>query len=105
MLNEKNNNRIAVTNEDIDRIKSILNNKNNRWSISFATYAVSNYFSSSSKKLTFGFLDGHIIINYNHTFFGWVQLVSRKKYLEVEKYFFDKYIMPLETNTIPHKTK
>ena len=67
-------------------IYDIIRDQKNHWSFSMASYVTENYVIRSKKTYVYFTLKkGFIILNYKHKYFGWVQVISEKEYLECKK--------------------
>jgi hypothetical protein len=78
---------------DSDELRNIIDDKKNIWSFSIASYATDNLVvkaKSENLSLRFKIDSGYIILNYKHKYFGWIQLVSEREYIEF-KNLINKY--------------
>lgn len=60
-------------------LKKILDDKNNKWTVTFATYACPMHIRGLKSETIIDIGNDFVVINYQHRLYGYVQVISRKK--------------------------
>ncbi len=77
-----NNKTVSI---DAKILKNIINNKNNTWSLTIVSYAYTNMIASPDNNINFRFNGDYLIINYKSKKYGFIQLISNKKFNNLRK--------------------
>ena len=65
---------------DAEILKDIINDENNKWSFTLASYVYDTYISSPSNNINFRFNGNYLVINYMSKRYGYIQLISNKQF-------------------------
>jgi len=68
-----------------DIMKQIINNKENKWQLSFATYSYPFDLTDKKDSINLKVGNNFIVINYKSKKYGYIQLISTKPFIGLEK--------------------
>jgi len=69
---------------DASILKDIIDDRNNKWTFTIATYAYDTYIKSQDNNINFRFTGDHLVVNYKSKKYGYIQLISQKPFIALE---------------------